>query len=48
MLLRRVMKRVLFWIVNHIYNHLTGSAKLHWPKVEGTFGTERLMEYSPA
>ena len=48
MFLRQIMQRILLWTFDYIDNHLTGSAKLHWPKGEGSFGTKCLMKYSPA
>ena len=45
--LRRKMRWILVRIVDHVDNQLSGSAKLHWAKAEGSIGTECLMEYSP-
>jgi hypothetical protein len=42
------MGGILIRIVNHVHDHLAGSAKLHGAEGEGRIGTERLMEYSPA
>lgn len=44
---RHEVKWVLFRMLVHVYNHLSGVAELHRIKANRGFGTECLMEYSP-
>ena len=42
------MKWIFIWVVNHVYNQLSGSPKLHRAKADGGIGTEGLLKYTPA